>query len=333
MATTPEDSKQDQDDFAAAFAGADPVKTEMSEDEAFGLTADTAEADEGDEPEMIEAEEDGETDGADQAQSASAGGDMVGTDPAIVIAIEPGAEDNAGAEDEPTDPKELQRQKSWEGRLKAREAELKAREEALSQGAPAATEMSMEAGEAGESEMSEAVEEAAEKVESGELTFDQAMATLSNDFGPDFTRMLGVLIEAKAGEIAGKAADERVSKVSSQIDGLVGEIVDDKARSHFESISDAHPDFMDVAESPEFKDYVDGMDETQRAAALQTIESGSARNIIKLLSTYKDSKSGGKLDPAQESSMDAAEGVRSGGLKLPEKPSISEDYADAWDKF
>lgn len=328
MATTPEDSKQDQDDFAAAFAGDEPAKTEMSEDEAFGLTDPM---DEGDEPEMMEVDEEaGEAD-SDEAQTASGGGDMAGTDPAIVIAIEPGADDNAGAEDEPTDPKELQRQKSWEGRLKAREAELKAREEALSQGAPA--EMSVEPGEPAEAPMAEAVEEAAEKVESGELTVDQAMATLANDFGPEFTRMLGVLIEAKAGEIAGKTADERVSKVSSQIDGLVGEIVDDKARNHFESISEAHPDFMDVAESPEFKDYVDGMDETKRAAAMQTIESGSARNIIKLLSTYKDSKSGGKLDPVQESSMDAAEGVRSGGLKLPEKPSISEDYADAWDKF
>lgn len=328
MATTPEDSKQDQDDFAAAFAGDEPAKTEMSEDEAFGL-ADPVE----DEPEMIEVEDEtaAEAEDAGDAQGAAGSSDMPGTDPAIVIAIEPGAEDNAGADDEPTDPKELQRQKSWEGRLKAREAELKAREEALSQGAPA--EMSMEPGEPADTPVAEAVEEAAEKVESGELTVDQAMATLANDFGPEFTRMLGVLIEAKAGEIAGKTADERVSKVSSQIDGLVGEIVDDKARNHFESISEAHPDFMDVAESPEFKEYVDAMDETKRAAAMQTIDSGSARNIIKLLGAYKESKTSDSVDPVKESSMDAAEGVRSGGLKLPVKPSISEDYAEAWDKF
>ena len=181
-------------------------------------------------------------------------------------------------------------------------------------------------------EPAEAIEEAVAKVESGELTFDQAMKTLSNDFGDDFTKMLGVLIEAKASEIAGKTADERVSKVSQQMDGLVGELVDDKARAHFESISDAHPDFMDVAGSPEFKEFVAAMDETQRAAAEQTIATGSARSINKLLSAYKSA--GAKPEPMDDESMDAAEGVRSsGGLKIPNKPEASEDYEAAWSQF
>ena len=321
MATSPEENQQDQDEFAAAFAGADPVKTEMTEDEAFGLGPME------EEPEMIEAEDD--ESGVDMGESASAGAagdDMAGAAPSITIAVEPGAEDNANTE--PMDAKEMQRQKSWEGRLKAREAELAAREKALSMHAGEGETM---AEDAAEPDSTEAMEEAVAKVESGELTFDQAMATLSNDFGEDFTKMLGVLIEAKAGEIAGKTADERVSKVSQQMDGLVGELVDDKARTHFESISDAHPDFMDVAESPEFKEYISAMDETQRAAAEQTIANGSARNIIKLLGNFK--AAGAKAEPVDEESMDAAEGVRSSGLKIPNKPAASEDYEAAWDSF
>lgn len=321
MATSPEENQQDQDEFAAAFAGADPVKTEMSEDEAFGPGPIE------EEPEMIEAEDD--ESGVDMGESAGAGAagdDVAGAEPSITIAVEPGAEDNANTE--PVDPKDLQRQKSWEGRLKAREAELAAREKALGVHAGEGETM---AEDAAEPASTEAMEEAVAKVESGELTFDQAMATLSNDFGEDFTKMLGVLIEAKAGEIAGKTADERVSKVSQQMDGLVGELVDDKARMHFESISDAHEDFMDIAASPEFKEYISAMDETQRAAAEQTIESGSARNIIKLLSNFK--AAGAKAEPVDDESMDAAEGVRSSGLKIPNKPAASEDYEAAWNSF
>ncbi len=313
---TQETVQQDQEDFAAAFAGDDPQTTEMSEDETFGLTEEPA-------------EEQVEEPAADAEAGTEPEGDMGA--PAVVVAIEPVAE-----EEGPTDPKEIQRQKSWEGRLKAREAELKAREDALKH-TESPAEMAVEPGEpaaqeAAEPGVTEAVEEAVAAVASGDLTVDQAMKTLANDFGDDFTKMLGVLIESKAAEIAGKTADERMGKVSGQVDGLINEIVSDKAKSHYESISDVHPDFMDIAASPEFKGYIDGMDETQQAKAAQVIQSGSARQIVKLLSDYKGSMK--KVDPpAEDPAMDAAEGVRSKGLKIPEKPTQSNDYADAWDSF
>ncbi len=210
---TPESVQQDQEDFAAAFAGDEPQKQEMSEDETFGLTEEPA-------------EEQVEEPAADAEAGTEVEGDMGA--PAVVVAIEPVAE-----EEGPTDPKEIQRQKA----LKQSPAEMSE---------PGETP----AKEAAEPGVTEAVEEAVAAVESGELTIDQAMKTLANDFGEDFTKMLGVLIESKAAEIAGKAADERFGKVKGEMDGLVNEIVSDKAKSHYESIADAHPDFMDVAASP-----------------------------------------------------------------------------------
>jgi hypothetical protein len=99
-----------------------------------------------------------------------------------------------------------------------------------------------------------------------------------------------------------------------------------------ESIADAHPDFMDVAGSPEFKAYIDGMDDMQKPKAMQVIENGSARQIVKLLDTYKSTQK--KVDPPQEDpAMDAAEGVRSKGMKIPEKPAVSDDFAEAFNQF
>lgn len=342
MSTTPEVSQQDQAEFDAAFNGAEPVHATQTEDEAFGLTPEAEEADGGaDEP--TESTQEAEAEAGVEGQ---AGDDAHGAAPAIVIAVEPGE----ATDDEQKTPEDIQREKSWEGRLKAREAELKAREDALKQNSVKPEEAAEESAEgespeqeAAEPEVTEALESAVEQVQSGQLTAAEALQALANDFGEDFTKALSALIKAEASEIAGKTADEKVGQVSQKLDGISGEIMSDKQRAHFEAISDAHPDFIEVAESPEFKAHIDAMDETQKDAAMKTIESGSARAIVKLLTSFKDSKKADPVpepaakagpDEATQKAMDAAEGVRGrGGLKLPEKPAASQDYEDAWREF
>ena len=71
------------------------------------------------------------------------------------------------------------------------------------------------------------------------------------------------------------------------------------------------------------------------------VEGGSAREIVKLLNAYKaDAKNGAEQDPApapqdqpDEASLDAAEGVRSSGMRLPEQPAPAGDFQAAWDEF
>jgi Meckel syndrome type 1 protein len=325
---TPDQMQQDADEFASAYAEDAPQQAAQTDDEAFGL-ADTETPDE-DQAEM--AEEPGEP------SAAEAGGEPDAEAPSVVI--EPDAVSGGDvASDEPMDPKELQREKSWEGRLRAKEAELKAREDALKSGTTGEPGEPGEtlAEEAAEPAMTEAIEDAAEKVESGEMTYDQAMATLSNDFGPDFTKMLGVLINSKAQEIAGQM-DEKVGSVNRDLDGIVSELVSEKEKMHFESISDAHPDFADVAGSAEFKEYVDALPASEKEAALNVIGSGSAKQINGLLTAYKDTLANGDEPDAAPDEMDdsaasAAEGVRSKGMQIPEQPNKSQDYEAAWNDF
>lgn len=329
MATSPEKAQQDQQDFASAYNEEQSAAPQQTEDEAFGIGPEVHET----LAEEVTEEAPQDASAAEAGAEGQAGNDAQGSAPALVV-IEPGATESGDAQEE--DPKDIQRQKSWEGRLKAKEAELKAREEALN--APAeTTQEPMEPGEtmaeeAAEPAVTEKIEETVEKVASGEMTADEAMASLSQDFGEDFTKMLSLLIESKASEIAGKTADERVSKVGGQLDSIVSEIVDDKSRMHYESISEAHPDFEEVAGSPEFKEYIDAMDETAKASAMQVIEQGSWRQIVKLLSAFKDA--GKQPEQQDESSMDAAEGVRSkGALQIPDKPSNSKAYEESWADF
>lgn len=327
-------ANQEQDEFAEAF-GENVQRSEMSEDEAFGLAP---EAD-------PETPDEAEAEVAEEAAAEPAIAESAPNDPApaetgeagpaeeTTVVVEPGATDAGDVE--VMSPEDVQREKSWMGRLKAKEAELKAREDALKAGAPAETP----AEEAAEAPAAEAVENAMEKVESGELSFEQAMQTLESDFGPDFPKMLSVI----AKHIGAQVSDERVGSVRGELDEVVNELRNDKEKSHYETISEAHPDFMEVGASPEFKDYVEGLPGSEQEQAMQTINGGTAKQINALLRAYKDSKqetpaaedapAAAAAEPADESALDAAEGVRSAGLKIPEKPAQADDYEAAWEQF
>lgn len=340
----PNDQK---DEFLEAFNEEQVMPAEPSEDEAFGLSM----------------PEDGTS-------------DTGGSETAVVIAPEPPAEETqpgpteeapaqdavAAADatqggDEPQDPKELQRMKSWEGRLRAKERELAAREEAMK--ASAQPPQASEQPKTGEAEVnqdaaSEAIEQAAEKmaadgdtagaqavgevadkVESGEMTAEQAMKMLSEDFGEDFVGSIRTLVNSLVKDVAGK----EIGRLDGTINKMISEITDERARSHFEAIADAHPDFNEIPQE-KVESYIASLPEEKRGDAQQAVTKGTTRQVIKFLNDMKaweKSQSSGQdeqVDSAAESTMIAdAEGVRSTGLRLPTQPSRSDDYDQAWNEF
>lgn len=360
---TPEERALQEQEFAQAFNSETPAKAALTEDEEFAYREPGAETPPTVEPAVEEAASQGaepaaaEQPAADQVADAESGGDgePSGEPASVTVEIEPNAADGTDVEggdgdgDEPVDPKDVQRAKSWEGRLRKREEELAAREAAIkaredSAGVDVAVASDKQADEAVTSKIDgqeAAAAEVAEAVASGEMTAEQAMKTLDEDFGPEFTKMLGVLIKAHAGEVAGKLVDERAGGLSKTIDSLIGEIVADKQTEHFGAISDAHPDFEEVGESQGFKDYIEAMPEDERAKALEVIDNGSARQIIKLIGAYKASMADAAAEPEAEDSgvtvdedaAGAAEGVRSTGVRLPEQPTQASGYEEAWEKF
>ncbi len=264
-------------EYQDAFNEEMTAKPEISEEEAFGLM-----------PEEVNA---AETPAGDVASVA-------------VVSPEPEKSAPIAAEAMPEEisSEDMQRQKSWEGRLKKREAELKAREDALLSAAPA-------------EKTTPAIDEAG---------LQEAMDKLTEDFGEDFVGMITTIATGIAMKIAAETAGAKVSEIGANIKMLIGEIGDMSERAHFEKIYDAHPDFADVADDPEFQAWTDA--DPGRA---QVVENGSARSVIALLTEWKD-----KNAPVEEGGDDDTEAVRSGGLKLPEPgPGLNKDYADAWKEF
>lgn len=293
------------------------------------------------------------------APGESGGGD--GADVAVAAATTPegeaGADGNAGEQSageadiaaaaEPAPPaidpeKEAQRLRSWEGRLKAMERELAAK--AAAAGKPV-EEVASEAiedvsEETPNPELGMAADEVAEKVESGEMSVEDAMTQLADDFGPDFVKMIEMIASSKAREAGEKAAGEKFGELNKTVDEIIGDIVDGKAKAHFTAIASAHPDFNDIGKSAEFSSFLEALPPEQKVEAERIRQGGSAEEIIELLTFYKSASKGTGAPQAdtqpepEDPALDAAEGVRSSGMSLPEEPKVADDdFAGAWEQF
>lgn len=207
----------------------------------------------------------------------------------------------------PADPE--QRLRSWEGRLKAREAELDAKEAAL-----ATTNVAEQQTGAA----------AAASADSGAAEDDPGKA-IADDFGPEFLGQLTKLIE----HICRKLVGDGIGSVSDTVQSVIDHLKRKETDNHFKSIQAAHADFMDIIESPEFAAWQAAQPPEKQADLQRVIESGSADEIIAMLTAFKQSKGAGDAD---DQALDAAEGVRSRGLTLPKEPSGADDFADAWNK-
>lgn len=355
MATSPEQVRDDEAQYAAAFDEDVAQAPEQSEDEAFGLVDEG-----GDEPagESAAAEPATETDLAADGEPAGqteleAEGDTPGDEGEVRDEADLGDGDGSadGADDAAAAPtgevdlaKEIQRLKSWEGRLKAMEAKLKSAPAAEPEQAETEALESV-AAKTDDSELSQAASQAAEAVESGEISATDAMKQLAEDFGEDFVKMIETIATAKAREAGTAAASAKVAEVGKAVDDIIADITDSKARAHFEQIAAVHPDFQEVGQSAGFKSYIDSLPPEEKAKAEQTVATGSAKQINQLLSTYKsqlaaespedqEEAAAPAADPAVDAQLDAAEGVRSSGMALPEEPKPADDsYEGAWKEF
>lgn len=315
MATTQQSMDEDNAAFGNAFAEENVPAAEQTADEAFGLGLPAADD--------AAAEGDGETDASPLVVEAG--------EAAAELPAEPPAEEVAAAEAEAVAgddamPEMTQGEKSWEGRLRAREAELKA----LAAELEGKKNMPAEMGEHMESPAEELAESPAEEVaEGGADAAEEAIRQLSEDFGPEFVKM----IVAIASKEASKAAGDQVQEVGQTVKDVIDDINNSRARRHFEDIFEAHPDFNEVGESEAFKSWIAALEPEKQTEAARITAGGSAREINRLLSEFKQSSGEAAGSSVDESALDDAEGVRSSGLRLPDAPAAgADDYAAAWDK-
>ncbi len=214
-----------------------------------------------------------------------------------------------------------------EQQLKARSAALDAREAAL-----AKREAALSSSHVDERQSSTSVNSPGDDGSSSADGDDKSSdpgRQLADDFGDDFVHSLTRLI----GNICKKHVARGDSGVAATVDQLIAELRSEREQGHFKAIKSEHDDFMEVTESPEFSQWIAGLDTMRKQHYERVIDSGSAEEIIAMLSAYKQAHGldGGEAsDDGFDDGMSAAEGVRSGRMKLPTAPPGNDDYAAAW---
>lgn len=299
MKATKEQMDANAADYADQFNQPEQQQREISDEEAFGLTPEVEPA--------AEAVADPEAAAAEPVASDDQSAE-VATEPASEAELaEPAAAEAAA----PADPE--QRLKSWEGRLKARQAELDAREAAMGSSSVNDEQASLELDGGDDSGGGD---------DAGASTGDDGdpAAVLAEDFGADFVEQITKLVK--------KVAQDCVGGVSATVDQVIADLQNERLQNHFNAIASTHADFMDVVESPEFAAWKAA--QPDQGALDEVIERGSARQIIGMLTAFKDTHKGDRYD--HDDALDAAEGVRSSGVSLPKEPTDSEDFAKAWNE-
>jgi hypothetical protein len=234
--------------------------------------------------------------GADQSAAAAA--------PAAAEAAAPAAG--------PSDAEKAQADRAAE--LDAREAELNTRAASMQTSNTNEVQTSS-GGDKGEGKEGEAM---------GSEEADPA-AALAEDFGPEFVELLRAFIK----QVATESVTEDIGGLKSTVQSVIDDLQNERNASHFKAIASAHGDFMDIVSSPEFAAWKDSQPDAEKADLQRVIDQGSAQEIIDMLTKFKASNESAG-DGGNEDALDAAEGVRSSGLKLPTEPKASQDYAAAW---
>lgn len=152
---------------------------------------------------------------------------------------------------------------------------------------------------------------------------------LAEDFGPEFVSLMTALIK----KVVSGSVTDSINPLQSTIESIIEDLRAERNANHFKAIKAAHEDFMDVVEGDEFKAWVDSLPDAEKADMQRVIDAGSAEEIISMLTKFKGSKQAASESGStgvSDDDIDAAEGVRSSGLRLPPAQNQSEDYAAAW---
>lgn len=283
---------------------------------------------------------------AEASENAPSGSAAEGADdaPAVAVVIADGDEAAPATDDDgDVPPEDVQAYKSWKGRLKKREEELAAREAALAdREAPVAESAEEEpaaladGGEVSDDIGGEAIDLESLKAEAAEMAGNpERMQAALGQMVADYGREYVVGLMAAMSPMIDAMAQPYVAGVDSQLNALIEDVTEAFRSQHRATIADAHEDFEQIVDSPEFQAWIDGLPDEDKAKAQATVESGSAGKIIKLLQTFKDSLKAGKEPSAADVwAEDAAAGVKSSApLRIPTRAPASPDdeYQRAWD--
>lgn len=337
--------KKDQDEFNQAFmaeeAGAAPTADmdAVADPEAAGddmadpaLNADDA---------GLEGEQNAPTDSAAEGLPSPTGGDTA------AVTLAESADEGASTEDaKPVDYE--QKYKTLQGKYNAEMQRMKDKLAAL-EGAAGQPVMQAKDGAkvedmGDEGDMGDDAPDlfgdepetpAADAPADAMPTGGDIVAQLSEDYGPEFVQAIDKLIEQRARAIVEEMGGEFAGGVEEKIEKIVELSAQGLGRLHRSVLLSMRKDAEDVANSPEFGEWVAALPDEERAKAEAAIDDGDLPDLLALFEQY-DGREDGEQSPEDVWAEGAAAGVKgSAPIRLPARAPASEDdeYRRAWESM
>jgi hypothetical protein len=211
--------------------------------------------------------------------------------------------------------KEIQRNKSWEGRISAAErraAELQAKLQQTNVAPP--------------------VQASAPVVDLS----DPLIKGFVEEMGEDFIKPLDAYIKRQI-----NAAIQPIVEKVPVIEQSVTTIGEDRVKDHYDQIFEAHNDVEEIVKSGALNAYIDSLPYSEAVTRKKIIDGGSTKQVISLLNEYKEHTK--KVDEKQNKStvpnvkvtvpknqLDAATAVKGGSYVVPKGKALADDFMGAF---
>jgi hypothetical protein len=229
--------------------------------------------------------------------------------------------------------KQVQRLKSWEGRIKKTEADLKAKEEELR-----AREQAPPATKPGET--------APAPRKLGITTDDEGLIEkFTKEMGPEFVKPFDALMRKTILEFARPLAQEIISlrKQLGTTTVTATQAASSVEDAHYNTILEVHPDaevVLDKEKPVNVYTWIETLPMKEAVKAQAVLEKGNAKQVIKLFTEFKEKNGLQKpatpsakditQTPAPDSRVAAATAVKGGGAFIPKTKADKNDFEGAF---
>lgn len=218
--------------------------------------------------------------------------------------------------------KELQRTRSWEGRLSAKDKEIKDLQNQLQN-----LEQKIQ---------SPSSDSSAQNVQSDQQQQDssQAKGELDEFFKeyPELQKPLMTLVN--------NVVEEKTKQAIGQIEQRFGPVQESvqrqEAEQHKQAIYEAHSDVDSIVQSGQLEKWVEAQPDYISESMKRVIQEGSTEQVIDLLSRFKEATGFGKTAPAQKQEESASQKKKAAGAVPSHSPgpkqegAKKDDYESAW---
>lgn len=214
--------------------------------------------------------------------------------------------------------KEVQRNKSWEGRIRA----ANQRAEEAERAAAAAREKKV----------------AEEPLDKAPAPADDPELESFFDNYPELKAPFNKLVDIRGEQIARKIVHEEIQKLTPELTEIKSKVQSVTAHDHFARIAAVHPDYQQVAASPDLISFIEEQPAFVRDRYQEIADKGSTEDVIELLTVYKQSRaqSAKGEPPAKQKQSKAAkaaalEAVPSSKAHLPKGGPDKDDFDAGWE--